>query len=104
MFIYPNKDVYSGKWAHGKKHGQGTYVFNATGMKYVGEWFEGKFLSGKWVYPNGTFFEGQFQNNKPKGAGLWSFANGNKLEGTYDQLITTGDNNTLETQLVWAHQ
>lgn len=56
MFIYPNKDVYSGQWNNGRKHGQGTYVFNATGMKYIGEWFEGKFLTGKWTYPNGTYF------------------------------------------------
>lgn len=79
MFIYPNKDVYSGKWVNGKKDGHGTYVFNATAMKYVGEWFEGKFLTGRWVYPNGTYYEGQFQNNKPKGAGTWNLANGNKL-------------------------
>lgn len=39
MFIYTNKDVYSGKWAANRKHGQGTYVFNATGMKFVGRWF-----------------------------------------------------------------
>lgn len=39
MYIYANKDVYSGGWANGKKHGTGTYVFNATSMKYVGEWF-----------------------------------------------------------------
>jgi hypothetical protein len=104
MFIYPNKDVYSGQWAIGKKDGQGTYVFNATGMKYVGEWFEGNFLSGKWVYPNGTHFEGQFQNNKPKGAGIWNFASGNKLEGNYEQLVATGEDNNLNIELVWVHQ
>jgi len=101
MFIYPNKDVYSGKWVAGRKQGQGTYVFNVTGMKYVGEWFEGKFLSGKWLYPNGTYFEGKFQNNKPKGSGTWHFENGNQLDGTYDQLITTNDSNTLQAQLIW---
>ena len=58
MYIYANKDVYSGGWANGKKHGTGTYVFNATSMKYVGEWFQGKFLKGKWVYPNGTCYDG----------------------------------------------
>jgi len=56
MYIYPNKDVYSGEWKNGKKHGQGTYVFSATGMKYIGEWYENKFLKGKWTYPNGTYF------------------------------------------------
>ena len=39
----------------------------------------------------------------PKGAGVWHFVNGNTLEGTYDQLITTEDDNTLKTQLAWAH-
>lgn len=102
MFIYPNKDVYSGQWVNGKKHGQGTYVFNATAMKYVGEWFEGKFISGRWLYPNGTYFEGQFQNNKPKGAGEWHFCNENCEKGWYEQMITTTDSNSLETQLVWS--
>lgn len=104
MFIYANKDVYSGKWAENRKHGEGTYVFNATSMKFVGKWFEGKFQKGKWVYPNGTYFEGEFHNNKPKGVGKWHFSNGNSLQGTYDQLITTTDDNKLQTQLVWAHQ
>lgn len=102
MYIYINKDVYSGQWASSKKHGQGTYVFFATGMKYVGEWFENNFISGRWVYPNGTYFEGQFQNNKPKGGGEWVFSNGNSEKGWYEQLITTSDNSSLETQLVWT--
>lgn len=77
MYIYVNKDVYSGEWKNGKKHGHGTYVFSATGMKYIGEWYENKFLKGKWTYPNGTNFEGEFQNNKPKGHGVWKLENGN---------------------------
>jgi len=44
-------------------------------------------LSGKWWYPNGTYFEGHFQNNKPKGRGRWVMANGNVVEGEYDQII-----------------
>lgn len=36
MYIFKNKDVYSGGWVKGKKHGNGTYVFNETAMKYVG--------------------------------------------------------------------
>lgn len=39
MYIYKNKDVFSGNWLGGKKHGQGTYVFNTTGMKYIGQWY-----------------------------------------------------------------
>lgn len=101
MFIYPNKDIFSGNWVNGKKHGQGTYVFNATGMKYIGEWVENRFLSGKWAYPNGTYFEGHFQNNKPKGRGRWVLANGNIVEGEYDQLIVPIEGVKLDTQLIW---
>jgi hypothetical protein len=61
--IYINEDIYSGKWNNGKKDGQGTYIFKETGMKYVGSFKSGHFVKGKWIYPNGTFFEGNFDNN-----------------------------------------
>jgi hypothetical protein len=32
-------------------------------MKYVGSFKSGQFVKGKWIYPNGTFFEGNFDNN-----------------------------------------
>ena len=43
-------------------------------------------VSGQWIYPNGSCFKGAFDNNKPKGAGKWDFANGNTVEGYYKQL------------------
>ena len=58
-----------GWWKYGKKEGSGTYYFADTGMKFVGTWSNGSFLKGKWVYPNGTFFEGDFDKNQPKGKG-----------------------------------
>ena len=60
---YTNQDVYSGQWEFGKKNGQGTYVFYKTGEKYVGKFKNGMIVSGKWIYPNGTFFEGNFGFN-----------------------------------------
>lgn len=53
-------------------------------MKLVGEWKTGSIEQGKWVYPNGMYFEGQFKNNKPSGKGKWQFKNGNILEGEYE--------------------
>jgi hypothetical protein len=52
-------------------------------MKMFGEWINGQIMHGKWVYPNGVYFMGKFQNNKPIGQGSWHFKNGNKLEGAY---------------------
>lgn len=85
VMTYSNQDVYSGMWKDGKKHAQGTYVFFQTGMKFVGKWSNGQIVNGEWRYPNGTRFEGNFDNNKPKGKGKWQFSNGNVVEGLYTQ-------------------
>jgi hypothetical protein len=37
------------------------------------------------LYPNGTFFKGNFENNLPKGNGRWTFQNGNSVDGIYLQ-------------------
>ena len=50
-------------------------------MKYVGAWRGGQMTQGKWLYPNGTFFQGNFDNNQPKGHGKWNFENGNCVNG-----------------------
>ena len=47
---YKNNDVYSGKWANGLKHGQGTYIVALTGEKYVGTFHNGHLVNGKWLY------------------------------------------------------
>ena len=52
-------------------------------MKYVGNWKSGQMVTGKWLYPNGSYFQGNFDNNQPKGHGKWNFENGNKVEGDY---------------------
>ena len=91
VMTYKNNDVYSGNWSKGEKDGKGTYVFDRTGQKYVGMFMQGQMVKGKWIYPNGSFFEGGFDNNKPKGAGAWQFDNGNKVEGTYKQIHKVDD-------------
>ena len=53
-------------------------------MKLFGLWKVGQIYNGKWIYPNGMFYEGKFENNKPNGPGKWNFKNGNVLEGEYE--------------------
>ena len=85
VFTYKNGDVYSGWWRYGQKEGYGTYLFKETNMKMVGEFVKGKLTSGKWIYPNGVYWQGSFENNKPAGKGTWFFKNGNTLDGTFEQ-------------------
>jgi len=85
IFTYVNGDTYSGKWKYGKKHDFGTYLYADTGMKLEGMWEGGKFVKGKWILPNGVFYEGDFVNNKPNQAGVWYFNSGNEAKGNYNQ-------------------
>lgn len=85
VMTYTNLDVYSGNWECGQKSGKGTYIVYKTGEKYVGDFKNGQLVRGKWIYPNGSYFEGKFNQNKPKGAGSWHFANGNVVCGDYTQ-------------------
>ena len=84
VFTYEKTgDVYSGWWRFGQKNGHGTYVFKATGMKLVGTWDGSQMSKGQWIYPNGLYWQGSFENNMPMGAGTWYFKNGNTLEGEF---------------------
>ena len=47
--------------------------------KYNGIWHENRLVRGKWMFSNGTTYEGLFENNKPSGDGIWKFANGNQV-------------------------
>jgi len=83
VMSYSNEDVYSGNWCAGQKEGQGTYIFYATKQKYVGKFFKGQMQQGQWQYCDGSYFEGCFDNNMPKGAGHWNFKCGNVVAGCY---------------------
>lgn len=84
-YTYSNGDTYVGQWVLGKKHGAGTYCYAKDGTKLVGEWDTGKMTSGKWLFPNGTFYSGPFRYNKPYGKGVWVFKNGTQVLGRYNQ-------------------
>jgi len=84
-FNYVNGDRYIGQWRMGKKHGTGTYSYAKDGTQMTGDWVNGKITNGKWLFPNGMFYMGQFRYNKPFGKGVWVFKNGNQVTGEYIQ-------------------
>ena len=97
------KDLYSGSWKNGLKHGKGTFIFFDTKMKIVGEWANGQITHGRWIFANGTYFEGSFENNYPKGEGVWHFANGNIVKGEFThQLKEIGEKGGQETFVNWT--
>jgi len=42
-------------------------------------------VEGRWVFPDGKYYEGAFENNKPSGKGKWVFKDGNVVDGHFDQ-------------------
>ena len=62
----------------------------------MGMWVNNKILEGHWIYPNGLYFEGKFENNKPYGKGVWNFRDGSKLEGEFEQKPKGADQEGLE--------
>ena len=54
-------------------------------MKLVGDWVNGEISKGRWIYPNGFYYEGSFKNNKPEGEGKWHCKDGNVVSGAYEQ-------------------
>ena len=73
-------------------------------MKLVGEWVENQIVSGRWIFPNGTYYEGNFTNNKPNEKGRWYFGNGNVVDGSYKQTVIPNedpDDKKINLKLEW---
>lgn len=85
VFTYKSQDTYSGFWKYGNKHGEGTFTFKKTKLKISGNWENGTLTYGKWIFPNGIYWEGKFKKNKPIDSGVWNFPDGNKVEGLFKQ-------------------
>jgi len=74
------------------KHAHGEFIFEKAKMKIAGEWENGKILKCKWIFPNGTYFEGPFINNFPKDEGVWYFTNWNIVKGSFSQGLKDNQN------------
>eukprot|EP00798_Chlamydomonas_sp_ICE-L_P016350 gene16350-22549_t len=60
QYTYSNGDIFRGSFADGKRHGKGMYHFKVAGCQMVGDWEEGGFVYGRWIYKDGSMFFGEF--------------------------------------------
>ena len=73
-------------------------------MKLVGDWKDNHIVQGRWIFPNGTYYEGAFANDKPNEQGKWYYSNGNTLDGSYKQTIIPNedpDDKKINMKLEW---
>ena len=84
--------TYTGGFREGKYHGHGVIVednfdgsFTSGQNRFEGEFENGKTIGhGVWEYTNGDRFEGEFSDYGNKnGHGIYTFANGLKFEGEW---------------------
>lgn len=77
------KDVYSGSWVAGFKHGSGCYEYGENKSRLNGIWDNGNFVSGEWILGAAAVYKGSFKDGKPVGPGSFTFPSGVVQSGDY---------------------
>ena len=73
---------YVGEWKDGKKHGKGTETIDE--FKYEGEWKDGEENGkGTETWSNGDKYVGEWKDGKKHGKGTETCSNGDKYEGEW---------------------
>jgi len=71
-----------GRLKEGLRHGKGEYWSKANGFKYVGDYKnDKKHGKGKYTYPNGDIYNGNWKNGVRHGKGKYSYK---EDEGVYE--------------------
>ena len=89
-YTYGNGNIYIGEHKAGKKHGQGTMTYNYG--KYNGEWQNdrangyGVFTYKKGLGLSAKKYQGQFKNGKRNGQGLMEYIDGHYTGGWKNDL------------------
>lgn len=99
-YYYSSGDIYSGQWNKGVKQGEGTYMYKKDDSQLIGLWEKGSFVSGKWVWKDGTSWHGTFKDGKPLGRGTFFFPNGMQQAGVY-QREGDAEDPDAELKTVW---
>ncbi|KAF0699388.1 Aste57867_10049 [Aphanomyces stellatus] len=81
--MYKNGDIFSGSYEYGIKQGKGTYEFAEDKSQLIGNWVQNTIVDGKWLFKDGGYCTGHFENATPIGLCLYQFPNGLQQEGEY---------------------
>eukprot|EP01114_Cavostelium_apophysatum_P020212 TRINITY_DN6715_c0_g1_i1.p1 TRINITY_DN6715_c0_g1~~TRINITY_DN6715_c0_g1_i1.p1 ORF type:complete len:1006 (+),score=276.52 TRINITY_DN6715_c0_g1_i1:184-3201(+) len=83
--VLANGDKYTGDWRDGKREGRGVMLFQSKANQFEGEWRDGRQEGyGVMRYGNGQIYEGQWKANRMHGRGTYTFLDGTKFEGTFE--------------------
>ncbi len=86
-FSWKGLGIYKGEWLNSKMHGYGEYEGypdgSHAGLTHKGYYKKDKkHGDGKFIFPNGAVFEGEYRNNKMK-LGKFTWPDGTVFEGEF---------------------
>lgn len=114
IYTVKNGNYYSGEWKNSKQNGYGKEFVKATNVTREGTWKDGILVNsttavtspskgsdtcvsgncangkGKYIYPNGDTYEGNFVNGKKDGQGTLAFPSGNVYIGQFANNVFNG--------------
>eukprot|EP00997_Jenningsia_sp_PLL12_P007147 NODE_3757_length_735_cov_38.069971_g3160_i0.p1 GENE.NODE_3757_length_735_cov_38.069971_g3160_i0~~NODE_3757_length_735_cov_38.069971_g3160_i0.p1 ORF type:complete len:244 (+),score=69.18 NODE_3757_length_735_cov_38.069971_g3160_i0:92-733(+) len=70
VYLFANGSQYKGNWFEGRMHGWGSFVEQATGDRFEGEWSYGERQFGTYYYANKDIYHGGFKNSMKQGRGV----------------------------------
>ena len=74
--LYSNGDIYSGSFVSGILSGKGTYEYLSDKSQLSGDFINGTIMSGMWKFQDGGHYQGDFEDGKPYGDGIFTGTNG----------------------------
>jgi len=102
VIIFDDGGRYEGKVMDGRPFGKGVIVWS-TGKRFEGEWKYESVTATKWksalkrivqvgsyTYPDGVFYEGEWEDNKYSGQGIYVWSTGEQFEGELKNGIPDG--------------
>jgi len=87
--------TYTGDMIRGRCHGTGTMYYNNGGW-YAGQWDNGSWAgegSGKYIFDDGSCYEGSYKNGERHGTGVYTYASGSCYTGNW----VNGERNGIGT-------
>ena len=88
--FYLDDSIYHGQWnTEGLREGYGVFI-SEDNEKMEGLWREGKLFKGRIFKNDGSFYEGEINENKANGDGAFYFYNGDVFKGKWIDDLQTG--------------
>ena len=82
MFCRKNNSIYNGYWLNDLPEGEGEETF-PDGSRFKGYYKNGQKVSGKFQWEDGSYYEGELENDKFQGRGLYFWSEGRSYTGEW---------------------